>query len=387
MYTLDKNIFNKLSVNLLLESESNSKVVLAEKIKGIPSDELKSGFIKVFNSATDAEKDSIYRYMDDFVEPLKVRGTISIPTTDRSIWEKIAKIKASAIGRGELYIYLRTKNAKFSGGAGKESFDLEINGEDWEVKEIEGTKGTNFRLGQKGLMNKYKVFQNLFDTIKILNNVYDLFDTSEEVKKEIAALNQNLYRKISAYADDFDSRTEALPMAISKGNLSKKGEAYLKSIKKEVDTALEAIKDDQKRFTLSKLLGKGIKNLNKRIVPLDPSDIERDNGAVLDFLEDETLDILEMLTQLPEFQEDADIEAELNSASENIKSTLVNTFFMTKDTLNILKVTDDQILDSIERVSIAGGNMQMRIKPEEFDRQTGEKTSQRLTNRNRLGRR
>ena len=385
MYTLDKNVFNKLSVNLLLESESNSKVVLAEKIKGIPSDELKSNFIKVFNSATDAEKDSIYKYMDDFVEPIKVRGTLSIPTTDRSIWQKIAKSKASAIGRGELYIYLRTKGSNFSGGAGKESFDLDINGEDWEVKEVEGTKGTNFRLGQKGLMNKYKVFQNLFDTIKILNNVYDLFDTSEEVKKEIAALNQNLYRKISAYADDFDSRTEALPMAISKGNLSKKGEAYLKSIKKEVDTALEAIKDDQKRFTLSKLLGKGVKNLDKRIVPLDPSDIERDNGAILDFLEDETLDILEMLTQLSEFQEDADIEAELNSASESIKSTLVNTFFMTKDTLNILKVTDDQILDSIERVSIAGGNMQMRIKPEEFDRQTGEKTSQRLTNRNRLG--
>ena len=54
---------------------------------------------------------------------------------------------------------------------------------------------------------------------------------------------------------------------------------------------------------------------------------------------------------------------------------------MTKDTLNILIVLEEDIINSIERATIAGGNLQMQIKPEEFDRQTGESTAKRLTNR------
>lgn len=364
------NILNEVSHKLngtlfeMTTSEKRNKVaLLGEKIKGINSPTLK----KKFEDLVEKYKrniDVILEYLNTFDSALEVEGLRAIksnPPQYREIWGEIMNLQAKPEGPGELYIYLTTKDTEFSKGDRIQSYDLSINNERWEVKKIP-TSGT-FQLGKKGLMSRHESFRDLYDTIKIMEYVHEEIMKDDEVSMEIKTLSETLYEIIVSFHDELGTG-DSISQALKSGNLSGAALKFLKTLKSSVDEALTKVDELEKEYTSGVLKGKAIQNFSRKIVPIKPGSEywdEETNTVMINFLEDETLSVLERLTQLPEFQKNKNIEKDLEDVSSEIKSSLDNLFFVSSDNIRIIKIPQDEVINAISRGNISKGGMNLKV--------------------------
>lgn len=145
-------------------------------IKHIPSgaaiDEIKT----VFNDISNDPK-----LLNEFISGLHSKtNPKQISPKDYSLRGSVAyrffNLQPSGIGRGELFLAWILKGAIIQGGG--ESFDMKIGTDKYEIKDYRHSNSAAIRLGVKGKVAQFEFFNELVDTVKMLEKLKGRFEQS-----------------------------------------------------------------------------------------------------------------------------------------------------------------------------------------------------------------
>lgn len=183
---------------VLLESLKNEiPSIISEAVKnaGVEKEKALSHFISnipggvaseiVANLLQDIAKDQ--KMLSEFIEGLHsktnpekiVSGDYDKPG---SVGYKLFQLEPAGIGKGEFFLAWLIKDSILQGG--KESFDMQIGKDKYEVKNYRGNvdgKGgsASIRVGVKGKITQFDFFSELIDTIRIIEKLKGRFNETK----------------------------------------------------------------------------------------------------------------------------------------------------------------------------------------------------------------
>ncbi len=270
---------------------------------------------------------------------------------------KIAGITPGTAGPGEILFHLELQDSTML-TKGITSHDLIVKGKIWEVKKVDNDK-RNFRLAPKeGSIGKYKVGRDLYKMVELLDKVTDLIPELEEDFEDISPrLLKALKLWNTVVSNKYTPRE-----AIFQGGHSDKFRNAMLEIITAVKDEIEVNTDDE--FTTVKFGGVNVTPKDKGIDPINIQNID-DDSITLNFISQKTINILEILNELP-YAKKGDFELSfskdiLEKALENFPSMII--FSMEG---NIAIVEEKELVDKLEFDEVSQNVVSLRIKPEHF---------------------
>jgi hypothetical protein len=164
----------------------------------LPTDAFK-GIDLVFNKILSTPNN-----IKDFFEHLYTYNVIEdIKASDYShgLSQIIFEAEPKGLGRGELFIAWRIKNAEISGGG--KSFDVQIGNKHYEVKEYSNTKDGSIRLGVKGKITRFEFWKEIVDTLRRLDK---LTGYSTKLKFDFSKYFDSEFSRISTVLLDSEAK-------------------------------------------------------------------------------------------------------------------------------------------------------------------------------------
>lgn len=362
---------------LFLSSQSDNsgeKVkILEKKFRELDSSPLlKKGFEEFLLRYTQNRPKNIeylFPILNSFNNPMSVKGTTHFTGQSQKLAEALCKLQVKNVGRGELYLVLSIEDMGMPSGTA--DFDLLWKNEKWEVKEIGGLNQRGFRAGKKGVVSQFPQIFEFYEAIKILDEVAEKMK-DKNVQTELSKYSNNLFQELNKYLAPVSKRSsKTFKESILQGEIGKATIEYFNNLKESINNFLKEIqRNNQNKYTRVAFAGKAIKSRASKITPLDPEMVKK--GIIqIDFLEDETKEVIEILTELPSFQINSDLQDSLKSMTDDIKKNLYNFIFMTKDTKNIFPIPEEQLEQDIELNTVSQGGLILQIGKESFSNITG----------------
>lgn len=366
------------------EQEFLEKIpLLKEKFRVLDNSPLlKQGFEKFMLNYTKSRPQNIeylFPILDAFDGPMQVKGTTHFSGQVAKLAENLCKIQVKNVGRAELFLVLAVKDMGMPSGTA--DFDLQWKNEKWEVKEISRTQ-RGFDLAKKGRVTNYPEIFKFYESVEKLDEITERLK-DETVRKELEEFSPDVVNELDKYLKPLSTKKNAvhsLRSSILSSEISKSARDYFSKLSQSINDVLRSIqKANQSKFTRVSFSGKASKTKASRIVPLDPEKVKK--GIVsIDYLEEDTKEIIEMLTELPSFQIDADLERSLGIIASQIKEKLYNFIFMTNDTLDIFPIPEEELENDIEYIQVSRGTLLMKVGQEAFAKRVGGGTNKKIGN-------
>ena len=161
-----------------MENDSSFFSELTDFMFYLPEGLITTAFLDFLNKL--GEKES-----EDLIELLNSLNSIEqVERVNYSsgLLKKLFQLKETGIGRGEIMLSWIVKGARINGGG--ESYDMSLNGEKYELKEVK--PNTAFRLGQEGNITQMDFYKEFKDTIRRMENLGrdNKFDLEKYMTKE-----------------------------------------------------------------------------------------------------------------------------------------------------------------------------------------------------------
>jgi len=169
-------------------------------------------------------------------------------------------LEPKGMGKGEIFLSAVIANAQAQGGG--QSYDLESNGQQFEVKDYRVGKSKSIRLGTKGSVTRFKFWDEIVTTLKRLDQ---LRGTIESPKFDFKKYFHTELLDAIAY---LDTRREF----ILAGNLNMKDKSYLDQFYREANR----LNNDIKGYTNVILRGPNATPIEMSIEP-----IQRDGDKIV----------------------------------------------------------------------------------------------------------
>jgi len=169
----------------------NSEVTKAIKAKGKNADFNK--FLRNLPGGDPA------RQMKNYLEKLDAKKAVEFADTLYSatnppksigggVQRDIFNIDAKGIGKGELWLAFMVKNSEIQGGG--VSFDLKVGSKKYEVKVYDTSNSAVIRLGTEGALGSTTFWQNILDTLKLLEKLSKSVEIKDYFDNDFASTIQ-----------------------------------------------------------------------------------------------------------------------------------------------------------------------------------------------------
>ena len=193
-------------------------------------------------------------------------------------------------GPGEIFFHLELQDSTML-TKGITSHDLIVKGKIWEVKMVNERR--NFRLAPKeGSIGKYKVGRDLYKMVELLDKVTELLP---ELEEDFQDISPRLLKALRLWNTVVTTKYTPREAIFQGGHSDKFRDAMLEII--------TAVKDE---ITTVKFGGVNVTPKDKGIDPISIQNIG-DDSITLNFISQKTINILEILNELP-YAKEGDFE-------------------------------------------------------------------------------
>tara|TARA_R110001606_G_C15285147_1_gene640988 strand:- start:57 stop:1127 length:1071 start_codon:yes stop_codon:yes gene_type:complete len=329
----DKNEEFESKLALISPEASNKLIAEVNRLKGSQLEEFKNLLNKYSN-----------------IEDLKGPRT--------PLEKKIAIITPGNTGPGEILFHLELQDSTML-TKGITSHDLIVKGKIWEVKMVNERR--NFRLAPKeGSIGKYKVGRDLYKMVELLDKVTELLP---ELEEDFQDISPRLLKALRLWNTVVTTKYTPREAIFQGGHSDKFRDAMLEIIT-AVKDEIKINTDDE--FTTVKFGGVNVTPKDKGIDPISIQNIG-DDSITLNFISQKTINILEILNELP-YANDGDFELSfskdvLEKALENFPSMVI--FSMEG---NIAIIEEKELANKLEFDEVAQNVVSLKIKPEHFQK-------------------
>lgn len=341
---LNEGAVSKLTYDVMASDASLKPVVDAAVAK--KKDKQLAGFI---NNLPDGDSASVMAsmfnemianraYLDEFIDKL---WSITDPSainanlyTSSSFGSRLFDLEPKGVGRGELFLSWLIADSKVQGG--NVSFDLDIKGKKFEVKDYRSKNSPNagIRLGTKGKVTQFDFWKEIVDTIRRLDKLtgftsgqpkFDLSKTFTDTKF-VESSNYILSRQNTILGGEFGIEDKQMfnQFYSSVSNVEIKSEGYTNVI----------------------LRGPNAKPIELSIAPLTEKDVSQKTITLQISAEDNSMTyVLTEIRRLKYARDPKTFDADLQSAVNSLVGNLPFIVFR-NDGINL---TTDFVFDTISQ--------------------------------------
>lgn len=179
-----------------------------------------------------------------------------IPTGIGSgVESEVFSLNATGIGIGELWLNFKIKGSKIQGQS--KSFDLQTTKGKYEVKDYSGGRQP-IRLGVEGNIGNFPIWDDIGDTLRIINDLDNAIDVSKYFDKAFASIIKAIKDRTSDYKKGAWSRGD-----------QKNYQSFFDMAFEKTDIALDG-------YNRLDLRGPNIKPMSILIEPTSKSEVEPD---------------------------------------------------------------------------------------------------------------
>jgi hypothetical protein len=316
-------LHNNIKLIELLESNPKKMSLYKSFSTNIPKGQITDSFIKYINSLNDKESIELVKLLGSLKKPEDLTPGL-LYGNKRSPIGRLFDLSTRGTGKGELAIAWLINGAQIQGGV--ESYDVNINGKKYEVKDWSIQGNASILTGVKSKVTNFGFWREIIDTIRRIDKLTGNTSTSK--------FNFSAY-----FSDNFTNIVEKL---LQQQSIILSGEVGKERLKLIRDFYIEAnsIKDDISGYTNIILRGPNSKPLELSILPLSEDDVKNNTITFTKSEKDQSLTyILTELRRLKYVRNPDDLEKDMQDAVNQITKGITYIVFR-KDKINIVEPGD-----------------------------------------------
>jgi hypothetical protein len=305
-------------------------------VNNLPDGDSASAMVSMFN-----EMVAKPAYLTEFIDGL---WTVTDPSTinsslytTNSFGSRLFDLEPKGLGRGELFLSWLIGDSKVQGG--NVSFDLDIKGKKFEVKDYRNPKSPNagIRLGTKGKVTQFDFWKEIVDTIRRLDKL-----TGFSAGKPKFDLSKTFTD--SAFVDSAN-------YILSRQNTILGGEFGIedKQMFNQFYQTVSSVEVKAQGYTNVILRGPGVKPIEISILPLPEKDAQQKTLQIqVADTPDELTYVLTEIRRLKYARDPKSFDADLQSAVNSLVGSIPFIIFR-NDGINL---TTDFVFDTISQGGI-----------------------------------
>jgi cytidyltransferase-like protein len=308
--------------HMIEELESSKKIDAYKKyIQSIPAGMIAADFFKYLSSLSKQETNELVKYLSSLNNIRDLDARI-LYGNKNSVIGRLFDVSARGTGKGELAIAWLVNGAQIQGGT--ESYDVEYNGNKYEVKDWSTQGSSSILTGVKSKVTNFEFWKEIIDTTRRLDKLTGRSGGS-------AKFNLAMYfdpEFVSIVNQLLDEQSMILSGEVSKErlNLIKRFYEQASNIKNEVVGYSNVI-----------LRGPNTKPIELSIVPVPAENIKSGTFTLTTTTEDESLTyILAELRRLKYVRDPSAFEADMQSAVDQITKDITYIVFR-KNSINFVE--------------------------------------------------
>lgn len=323
-YSIEATNPGTLHTNLklieLLEKDSKKMDLYKSFSRNIPKGQITESFIKYINSLNDKETTEIIKFLGSLKSPKELTPNM-LYGNKRSPIGRLFDLATRGTGKGELAIAWLISGAQIQGGV--ESFDVDINGKKYEVKDWSIQGNSSILTGVKSKVTNFEFWNEIIDTLRRL--------------EKLRGTPNNIKFNFSLYFDE--SFIKTINELLSEHTMILSGEVGKKRLEllRSFYTQANEIKDDISGYTNVILRGPNAKPIELSILPLSENEIKDNTITFTKAEKDQTLTyILTELRRLKYVRDPNALDADMQSAVNKITEGIIYIVFR-KNKINIVE--------------------------------------------------
>jgi hypothetical protein len=311
---------NQNDVLLGLLNNNSSKMSLYKSFAvNIPKGQITKSFVQYINSLDAKESTYMFNLLGSLKSPEELTPNLLYGNRN-SAMGRLFDLKERGTGKGELAIAWLIKNAKIQGGA--ESYDLDINGKKYEIKDWSSEGNTPILTGVKSKVTNFEFWREIVDTLRRLDKLVGYSTKSK--------FDFSLY-----FPDKFVKTVSDL---LSQQSNILSGEVGIERLNLLKDFYIQAsqLNETSSGYTNLILRGPNEKPIELSIMPLSVNDIKGDTITITKASTDNSLTyIITELKRLKYVRQPSDFDKDLQIAVDQITEGITYIVFR-KNKINIV---------------------------------------------------